>query len=167
MQYNKTTTGGFAFVVKFIHFIFIGFLFSLDGVVSGLVKTPMGQLNYEINHAASSGFLTGEQKEDLASIITLANEYSRETFRKFGVLAICSEAAKLTMDVKSVTEGLNSQNGEYWWLFVISYIIPMGLCFHKLFAFQKLFRYIEKGQFKAEKISEISLKFPETLIVSK
>ena len=153
---KASTNVAILFLVKLIHFIFIGFLFSLDGIVSGLVKNPFGQLNYEINHAASSKILTEEQKEDLTLQATMANEFVRETFKKFGVLALSTEASRLTMFGESVTEGASRRDGAFWWLFPISYAIPILLCCYSLIEFQKSLRAIEVGEQKIRIIKKNS-----------
>jgi len=85
-------------------------LFSLDGWVTALLKSPFQQMCYAVN------ITKGIEVDDKDYIITKAtesNEHCKETLKKFGILTITVEIAKVFIKQKNLTEAAKDKNGPH------------------------------------------------------
>jgi hypothetical protein len=68
-----------------------GILFSIDGFVTSLLKSPFNQMCYAINQ---SKLIVQKEKDLLITMATESNEHCKETLKKFGVISLISELFK-------------------------------------------------------------------------
>jgi hypothetical protein len=68
-----------------------GGMFSADGVVTSLLKTPFSQMCYAVNTAP---IFSAKLKDEIISQATESNEHCKETLKKFGILAITDQIRK-------------------------------------------------------------------------
>jgi len=97
--------------------LFQGLLFSMDGRVTALLKSPFGQMCYTINKAEG---ITDKQKDYIVTKATESNEHCKETLKKFGIITIIQELAKVFIKVDK-----ESKDAKYEYLMVISYLVPL------------------------------------------
>ena len=72
-----------------------GRLGQLDGVVSALLKSPFNQMCYAINKAEGISY---KKKDSIITKATESNEHCKETLKKFGILTICGEVARIIIE---------------------------------------------------------------------
>jgi hypothetical protein len=72
-----------------------GILFCMDGVVSALLKSPFNQMCYAINKAEGISY---KKKDSIITKATESNEHCKETLKKFGILTICGEVARIIIE---------------------------------------------------------------------
>lgn len=80
---------GFAVIIFFV--LFQGSIYLADGLISSLLKTPFGQINYAINKSG----LDDEVADNLVAQITEVNEHFKETFKKFGIISVSQSLKKI------------------------------------------------------------------------
>ena len=64
----------------------------MDGVVGALLKSPFNQMCYAINKAEGISY---KKKDSIITKATESNEHCKETLKKFGILTICGEVARI------------------------------------------------------------------------
>src|SRR6185369_12525713 len=94
-----------------------GLLFTLDGLVTSLLKSPFNQMCYAINKAEG---IPDKKKDHMITKATESNEHCKETLKKFGIITIagqlfCTFIKYSTKEKKTTYEGL----------MVLSYLIPI------------------------------------------
>jgi hypothetical protein len=67
----------------------------MDGVVSALLKSPFNQMCYAINKAEGISY---KKKDSIITEATESNEHCKETLKKFGILTICTEVARIIIE---------------------------------------------------------------------
>jgi len=72
-----------------------GALFTMDGFVTALLKSPFNQMCYAINKAEGISY---KKKDYLITKATESNEHCKETLKKFGILTICGEVARIIVE---------------------------------------------------------------------
>jgi len=75
--------------------IITGLLFTMDGFVTALLKSPFNQMCYAINKAEGISY---KKKDYLITKATESNEHCKETLKKFGILTICGEVARIIVE---------------------------------------------------------------------
>jgi hypothetical protein len=65
-----------------------GLLFSLDGWVTALLKSPFNQMCYAINKAEG---IPDKKKDYIITKATESNEHCKETLKKFGIITIAGQ----------------------------------------------------------------------------
>src|SRR5215208_908121 len=65
-----------------------GLLFTLDGFVTSLLKSPFNQMCYAINKAEG---IPDKKKDYMITKATESNEHCKETLKKFGIITIAGE----------------------------------------------------------------------------
>lgn len=109
-----------------------GCLFSMDGFITAQLKAPFGQICFFINKSEEIGEQT---KDQMIEKITESNEHCKETFKKFGILAIANETVKILtkMDLDiSTKKNSDPKNPSFYLVLVrkklvplLSYIVPI------------------------------------------
>src|SRR3954469_3962587 len=94
-----------------------GTLFCLDGWVTALLKSPFNQMCYAINKAEG---IPDKKKDYIITKATESNEHCKETLKKFGIITIVGELAKVF--INRVKEGDSTKYEKYM---VISYLVPL------------------------------------------
>jgi hypothetical protein len=83
----------------------MGLLFSLDGFVTSLLKTPFQQMCYALNLNKQ---ISDEDKDYIVSKLTESNEHCKETLKKFGILTITAELIKAFIeDIGKTNKGID------------------------------------------------------------
>lgn len=123
---------GFWFVVLGAAII-QGALFSMDGVVSALLKSPFNQMCYAINKAEGISY---KKKDNIITKATESNEHCKETLKKFGILTICTEVARIIIGGEKGA-GDQVKYGDYWLLLNISYLIPLMFATYRIWQIHK------------------------------
>jgi len=121
-----------------------GLLFSLDGFVTSLLKSPFNQMCYAINKAEG---ISDKKKDYIITKATESNEHCKETLKKFGIITI---AAELTMAFITITKKENRQyalhqKGEYEKFMLISYLIPILFAALDIWLIHRELKKIEKS----------------------
>jgi len=99
---------------------FQGMLFTVDGTVTSLLKTPFQQMCYNIN---KSSFISHEIKDKIVTKATESNEHCKETLKKFGVISIVSETIRVFIQSLPIYDA--KTKGKYAWILMTSYLIPL------------------------------------------
>jgi|SRR6185503_10240075 len=113
-----------------------GLLFSLDGFVTALLKSPFNQMCYAINKAEG---ISDKKKDYIITKATESNEHCKETLKKFGIITIATE---LTMTFIKITaeKGL-----EYERVMLISYLVPILFAALDIWQIHRELKKIEKS----------------------
>ena len=99
-----------------------GAFYSLDGIVTSLLKTPFGQLCFLVNNFKE---ISEERRRIIVHSVTESNEHCKETFKKFGVLTMGLEIN--TLLVWSFTD-IVSKKTIIWLRFLpLAYFFPLTL----------------------------------------
>ncbi|CAG8744845.1 13191_t:CDS:1, partial [Cetraspora pellucida] len=69
-----------------------GLLFSLDGFVTALLKSPFNQMCYAINKSEGIPY---KKKRSIITLATRSNEHCKETLKKMGMLTIVTEMIRI------------------------------------------------------------------------
>ncbi|CAG8456143.1 26253_t:CDS:2 [Gigaspora margarita] len=69
-----------------------GLLFSLDGFVTALLKSPFNQMCYAINKSEGIPY---KKKRLIITLATRSNEHCKETLKKMGMLTIVTEMIRI------------------------------------------------------------------------
>src|SRR3954447_24867453 len=93
-----------------------GLLFTLDGFVTSLLKSPFNQMCYAINKAEG---IPDKKKDYIITKATESNEHCKETLKKFGIITIVGELAKVF--IKKDKTNTDTMYEKYM---VISYLVP-------------------------------------------
>lgn len=113
-----------------------GLLFSLDGFVTALLKSPFNQMCYAINKAEG---ISDKKKDYIITKATESNEHCKETLKKFGIITIATE---LTMTFIKIT----SEKGlEYERVMLISYLVPILFAALDIWQINRELKKIEKS----------------------
>jgi hypothetical protein len=116
-----------------------GVFFCMDGVVSALLKSPFNQMCYAINKAEGISY---KKKDSIITKATESNEHCKETLKKFGILTICTEVARIIIQG---TEGAGDKKyGKYWLLMNISYLIPLMFATYRIWQIHKELKKLKK-----------------------
>lgn len=95
-----------------------GLLFSLDGFVTSLLKSPFNQMCFTINKAEG---ISDKKKDYIITKATESNEHCKETLKKFGIITIATELFRNF--IKDAGEKGKEVKYERW--MVLSYLIPI------------------------------------------
>src|SRR3954471_18027971 len=95
-----------------------GLLFSLDGFVTALLKSPFNQMCFTINKTEG---IPDKKKDYIITKATESNEHCKETLKKFGILTIGVEIVRVFLE--NGTAG-DKKLGTFGDLLAISYLIP-------------------------------------------
>ena len=117
-----------------------GILFCMDGVVSALLKSPFNQMCYAINKAEGISY---KKKDSIITKATESNEHCKETLKKFGILTICGEVARIIIE-GAKGAGDRDKYGDYWLLLNISYLIPLMFATYRIWQIHKELKKIKK-----------------------
>ncbi|CAJ0890165.1 10201_t:CDS:2 [Entrophospora sp. SA101] len=115
-----------------------GLLFSLDGFVTALLKSPFNQMCYAINKSEG---ISNKKKDYIITKATESNEHCKETLKKFGIITIAGQL--LTFIAVSSSE--ENKLGEYGHLMVISYLVPILFAALDIYLIHKELRKIKKN----------------------
>jgi len=115
-----------------------GLLFSLDGFVTALLKTPFNQMCYAINKAEG---IPDKKKDYIITKATESNEHCKETLKKFGIITIASQLLTFI----AVSGGNENNLGEYGKLMVISYLVPILFAAIDIYLIHKELRKIKEN----------------------
>lgn len=85
-------------------------MFSLDGFVTSLLKSPFQQMCYEVNTTKK---INTKDKDYIITRATESNEHCKETLKKFGILTITGELLSVFIKQKNLTEAAEKKNGPY------------------------------------------------------
>src|SRR3954467_12587294 len=96
-----------------------GLLFSLDGFVTSLLKSPFNQMCFTINKAEG---IDDKKKDYIITKATESNEHCKETLKKFGILTITGELLKVFLKGEKI---IDPKLGKSENLLFISYFIPL------------------------------------------
>lgn len=117
---DKTKTGeNTPLIMVIIATVVQGLLFSLDGFVTALLKSPFNQMCFTINKAEG---IPDERKDYIITKATESNEHCKETLKKFGILTITGELLRVILKVESAGK---QKYGPYSWVISFSYLIPI------------------------------------------
>ena len=67
----------------------------MDGFVTALLKSPFNQMCYAINKAEGISY---KKKDYIITKATESNEHCKETLKKFEILTICGEVARIIVE---------------------------------------------------------------------
>jgi hypothetical protein len=87
-----------------------GLLFSLDGWVTALLKSPFQQMCYAVNMTKE---INNQDKDYIITKATESNEHCKETLKKFGILTITVEIAKVFIKQRNLTAAAKEKNGQH------------------------------------------------------
>lgn len=124
-----------------------GLLFSLDGFVTSLLKSPFQQMCYEVNTTKK---INTKDKDYIITRATESNEHCKETLKKFGILTITGELLSVFIKQKNLTEAAEKKNGPYANWLNLSYLIPLIFVAISIFLIRRRLKKIKK------KINEFS-----------
>jgi len=116
--------------VEFASAFIRGRLYSFDGEITSQLKAPFGQICFYVNKSEE---IDEEIKDKIIEKITESNEHCKETFKKFGMLAIAGETTKILTKMKLDEETTLSPRTPGFYLFMIrtkivpllSYLVPI------------------------------------------
>ena len=156
-------------------------MFSVDGFVTSMLKTPFSQMCYAIN---TDPTLDHNIKDNIISLATESNEHCKETLKKFGILAITEEIVKvLILDVKeefnlyreansylgmtnyqkklAIASGQSSAINKITY---ICYLIPLFFSLYSIYKIAMVFntyrkKILLKEKIVKEKALQLNLKF--------
>jgi len=117
---------------------FQGILFSLDGFVTALLKSPFGQMCYAINKAEG---ISDEKKDYIINKATESNEHCKETLKKFGIITIVQELAKVF-----IAADKSKRDTDYEHLMVIGYLVPLSFAFLAVWRINRELKKMKKNQ---------------------
>ncbi|CAG8802294.1 19782_t:CDS:2, partial [Racocetra persica] len=78
-----------------------GLLFSLDGFVTALLKSPFNQMCYAINKSEGIPY---KKKRNIITLATRSNEHCKETLKKMGMLTIVNEMIRIFIMGKGIID---------------------------------------------------------------
>ncbi|CAG8745706.1 23228_t:CDS:2 [Racocetra persica] len=78
-----------------------GLLFSLDGFVTALLKSPFNQMCYAINKSEGIPY---KKKRHIITLATRSNEHCKETLKKMGMLTIVIEMIRIFIMGKGIID---------------------------------------------------------------
>ena len=116
-----------------------GLLFSLDGWVTALLKSPFNQMCFTINKTEG---IPDDKKDYIITKATESNEHCKETLKKFGILTIGVEIIRVFL--KNGETGDKSL-GDYGDLLAVSYLIPIIFAAIDIWQIHKELKKIKKG----------------------
>ena len=105
-----------------------GTLFAMDGFVGALLKSPFNQMCYAINKAEGISY---KKKDSIITKATESNEHCKETLKKFGILTICVEVARIIVE-GAPGAGDELKYGKFWFLLNVSYLIPLMFATYRI-----------------------------------
>lgn len=120
-----------------------GILFSMDGIVTSLLKSPFNQMCYAVNKTEKISY---KVKDNIIAKATESNEHCKETLKKFGILTICGEVARII--VQGDEEVGDKKYGDYWILLHVSYFIPIIFASYRVLQIRKDLNKLKKGLIK-------------------
>lgn len=115
-----------------------GLLFSLDGWVTALLKSPFNQMCFTINKTEG---ISDKKKDYIITKATESNEHCKETLKKFGILTIGVEIVRVFL--KNDHAGDKSL-GTFGDLLAISYLIPIFFAALDIWLIHKELKKIKK-----------------------
>ncbi|RHZ35489.1 hypothetical protein [endosymbiont GvMRE of Glomus versiforme] len=116
---NKYKLNGNVLWFTIIMILIQGLLFSLDGFVTALLKSPFNQMCFAVNKTEG---ISDKKKDFIITKATESNEHCKETLKKFGIITIATEL------FKSFIKSQKEEKGTDWEeLMVLSYLVP--ICF--------------------------------------
>lgn len=115
-----------------------GLLFSMDGWVTALLKSPFNQMCFTINKTEG---ISDAKKDYIITKATESNEHCKETLKKFGILTIGVEIMRVFL--KGGVAGDKSL-GTFGDLLVISYLIPIFFAAIDIWLIHKELKKIKK-----------------------
>ncbi|CAG8507237.1 7582_t:CDS:2 [Ambispora gerdemannii] len=113
-----------------------GLLFSVDGFVTSLLKSPFNQMCYAINKAEG---IPDKKKDYIITKATESNEHCKETLKKFGIITIVVELSRVFIQTDKENRALQYEN-----LMVLSYVIPLLFAALAIWLIHKELKKIEK-----------------------
>ena len=135
--HDKKLNGDALFLVICLA-LFQGILFTLDGFVTALLKSPFNQMCYAINKAEG---ISDKQKDYIISKATRSNEDCKETLKKFGIITMVGELAKVFIN----REKFDKNTTDYEHLIVISYLVPLISAAWSIWSIHQELKKIEKS----------------------
>jgi hypothetical protein len=101
-----------------------GLLFSLDGFVTALLKSPFNQMCFAINKTEG---ISDKKKDYIITKATESNEHCKETLKKFGIITIAVELLKsfIKVTIKNNKDCQTVREGHFEKLMVLSYLVPI------------------------------------------
>jgi hypothetical protein len=124
-----------------------GLLFSLDGFVTSLLKSPFQQMCYAVNMTKE---ISNQDKDYIITRATESNEHCKETLKKFGILTITGELLGVFIEQVNLTEAAKKKNGLHANWLNLSYLIPL---IFSGFAIFLIYRRLKKTEKKIKKFS--------------
>jgi len=118
-----------------------GLLFSLDGWVTALLKSPFQQMCYAVNMNKE---IDNRDKDYIITKATESNEHCKETLKKFGILTITVEIAKVFIKQRNLTEIAKDENGSYANWLNLSYLIPLIFATLAVFLIYRRLKKVKK-----------------------
>lgn len=134
----KQTKGDLTLAVVVI--VTQGIFFCLDGWVTSLLKSPFNQMCYAINKAEG---IDDKQRDYIITKLTESNEHCKETLKKFGILAVSGELARVFIRAQKLAD--TDKFGDYAAYFHISYLIPLVFAALALISINRELKKIKKN----------------------
>jgi len=115
-----------------------GIMFSIDGFVTSLLKTPFNQMCYAIN---KSDLLSDKQKDYVITRATESNEHCKETMKKFGIISITTELTRVI-----IKEDGPIKKESFWYpITYISYLIPLFFAAYDIMVIRRELRSVKNS----------------------
>jgi len=144
LKKNNLNKGVLFFVISIA--LLQGLLFSLDGVVTSLLKAPFNQMCYAINKAER---IDDKKKDYVITKATESNEHCKETLKKFGILTIGAEVVKVLIKGKNLQD---EDAGRYGQWLMISYLVPLVWATIDILLINRELKKVKKGLFSITSI---------------
>ena len=109
-------------------------------------------MTFEIN---KNDFFTDKQKDDLNNQASNSQEQCKETFKKFGLLALIGEST--SMFIRGIDMKSSDKGALYDQLFFISFLFPLVFAGYSAYSIQGTFAKLEKN-FKEGKVRDVNLE---------
>lgn len=121
-----------------------GLLFTLDGFVTALLKSPFNQMCYVINKAEG---ISDKKKDYIITKATESNEHCKETLKKFGIITIASGLLKAFIKIQHQENRKYKlfEKGKYERWMIISYLIPIFFAAFDIWLIRRELKKIEKS----------------------
>jgi hypothetical protein len=136
-------------IVEFILAFLRGRLYSFDGEITSQLKSPFGQICFFINKNEE---IDEETKDKMIEKITESNEHCKETFKKFGMLSIAGETAKILVKMNLDEEtSLSPRTLGFYLVMMRTKIVPLLSYLVPIYYSNKQIRNISKDLEKIQK----------------
>lgn len=119
----------------------VGMIYSLDGYVTSLLKSPFNQMCFTVN---TSRIISNKDKDLIVNRATRSSENCKETLKKFGSTTLSAQAFEVFIRGVDLRQKGFENYGKYHRLIYISFTIPLIFVLYDILSIDRKIRNLKK-----------------------